>query len=123
MILKSCGIADVIASSEGGRNHKCAMEFAKRKMELIKSGNTLNVDSMALWNTIELELLEGQKLQGVVTCDEVIECVDYFSQQKRDGIEEKIQVPLYPLFHRIHNIARKNADPRSLCMWNKEMIN
>ncbi|CAD2091412.1 glycerol-3-phosphate dehydrogenase, putative [Plasmodium vinckei lentum] len=48
--LDSCGVADIIATCLGGRNVKCATEFAVRNGQ----------DS---WDKIESELLNGQKLQ------------------------------------------------------------
>lgn len=53
---ESCGIADVIASSLGGRNYRVSVEY-------VKTGKSINV--------LEDELLKGQKLQGPPTAAEV----------------------------------------------------
>ncbi|KAA8492338.1 Glycerol-3-phosphate dehydrogenase NAD(+) [Porphyridium purpureum] len=59
---EACGVADLIATCSGGRNHKVAMEFAKR-------GGSDSFD------TLEAELLHGQKLQGTLTSHEVQSCL------------------------------------------------
>jgi len=46
---ESCGLADLIATCFSGRNRKCAEHF-------VRTGKN--------WDEIELELLNGQKLQG-----------------------------------------------------------
>jgi glycerol-3-phosphate dehydrogenase (NAD+) len=48
---ESCGMADLITTCYGGRNRKCAEQFAKHK-------------GKKPWEEIEAELLNGQKLQG-----------------------------------------------------------
>lgn len=53
---ESCGLADVIASSFGGRNRKVAEA-------LVKSDKSIH--------EIEEELLKGQKMQGPPTAEEV----------------------------------------------------
>jgi glycerol-3-phosphate dehydrogenase (NAD+) len=55
-ILSSCGFGDVVASSYGGRNRKCAEAFAK-------TGKT--------FAELEAEMLNGQKLAGIVSAEEV----------------------------------------------------
>lgn len=52
----SAGVADLITTSFGGRNRKCAEAF-------VKTGKT--------FDQLEEELLDGQKLQGTVTSEEI----------------------------------------------------
>ena len=66
-ILESCGIADVIATSFGGRNRKCAAEYARLRKEGISDPS---------WDDIEAGILNGQKMQGLGTLDEVVQWVD-----------------------------------------------
>lgn len=54
----SCGLADLIATCEGGRNQRVAKAFAEMNGE-----KTLG--------QLEEEMLKGQKLQGELTSDEV----------------------------------------------------
>uniref|UniRef100_C5H3W1 Glycerol-3-phosphate dehydrogenase [NAD(+)] n=1 Tax=Dunaliella viridis TaxID=140095 RepID=C5H3W1_9CHLO len=61
---ESCGVADLIASSYGGRNRKVAEEWARRRNE---------GDEVVTFETLERDMLSGQKLQGVLTSDEVQE--------------------------------------------------
>jgi len=75
---ESCGVADLITSCSGGRNHRCA--------------------KMAVEEGIKIELIEerelnGQKLQGTSTAKEVN------SFLKKRGLEAE-----YPLFTAVFNI-------------------
>ncbi|SCN25532.1 glycerol-3-phosphate dehydrogenase, putative [Plasmodium berghei] len=88
--LDSCGVADVIATCLGGRNVKCATEFAFRNGQ----------DS---WDKIESELLNGQKLQGVYTSKEI-----YKILENRDLKSE------FPLFSIIYEIAFGYKHPSSI---------
>jgi len=56
--LESCGVADLITTCFGGRNRKCAEAFVRGK-------------GAKTWETIEKELLNGQKLQGTLTAQEI----------------------------------------------------
>lgn len=85
---ESCGLADLIATCFSGRNRKCAEHF-------IRTGKN--------WDEIELELLNGQKLQGVLTAFEVYEIIKYFKLQK-----------FFPFFTRIKEISRKEKAPYSI---------
>ncbi|KAL7492136.1 hypothetical protein ACHAWT_001339 [Skeletonema menzelii] len=67
--MESCGVADLITTCYGGRNRKCADEFAKRR-----GGELTYLDSercTKLWSEIESEMLNGQKLQGTLAAQEV----------------------------------------------------
>jgi len=55
---EACGVADLIATCYGGRNHWIAQEYAQRH------GTTS-------FEQLERDLLKGQKLQGVLTSFEV----------------------------------------------------
>jgi len=81
-LLESCGVADLIATAYGGRNHKCAVEF-------VKSGKD--------WDTIEKEL-NGQKLQGTVAAREVHKLLEMRHETKR-----------FPMMTTIYLISEKQA--------------
>eukprot|EP01041_Mallomonas_annulata_P004718 gene4718-9362_t len=93
-IFNSCGVADVIASCYGGRNRRCAKEFAER---------CIRGDLEANWSVIEDQLLGGQRLQGLDTCDAVYEYLG------RKELRHE-----FPLFCRIFQIAHKEASPDML---------
>lgn len=73
---ESCGVADLITSCNGGRNHKCAKLSVQKKRPI---------------EEIEAEELNGQKLQGTSTASEVNEYL------KRRGLEAE-----FPLFTAVH---------------------
>ena len=88
-MLESCGVADLIATSFGGRNRKCAHEYARLK----KEGQDPS------WEKIEAEILNGQKMQGLGTLDEVVQWVDAMGCQAE-----------FPLIYNIHGISRNGKD-------------
>ncbi|KAF8472812.1 NAD-dependent glycerol-3-phosphate dehydrogenase N-terminus-domain-containing protein [Kalaharituber pfeilii] len=77
---ESCGVADLITSCNGGRNHKCA------KM-MVETGRKIQ--------EIEEEVLNGQKLQGTSTAREVNEFL------KQRGLEGE-----FPLFTAVYKILQ-----------------
>ncbi|OQV14754.1 Glycerol-3-phosphate dehydrogenase [NAD(+)], cytoplasmic [Hypsibius exemplaris] len=87
--LESCGIADVITSSYGGRNRKVAAAFAANPDKTIKD--------------LEAEMLNGQLLQGPGTAEEVNL---FLKQTKREGE--------FPLFTAVHQICRKEIPVQAL---------
>lgn len=89
---ESAGVADLITTCFGGRNRKCAEAFAR-------AGG----GGKAMFDKIEAELLNGQKLQGVLTSDEVHEVL------VRRGIEKQ-----FPLFHTINRIVNGKIAPAKL---------
>lgn len=150
-MLHSCGVADLVASAFGGRNRLCAEEFARRAMAFdgCKSSGNLethstqckpldsNSSNICSWDVIEKELLGGQKLQGLGTCDEVMECLRLktaLEQQSSthgdasaglndddDGNDLQLREPFsskFVLLRRIHGIARKAMHPSTLFAWN-----
>ncbi|CAG9476711.1 glycerol-3-phosphate dehydrogenase, putative [Plasmodium vivax] len=88
--LDSCGLADLITTCLGGRNLKCAREFATRN----------GVDS---WDQIEMELLNGQKLQGIHTAKEVYGVLEHHKLKNE-----------FPLFRTIYEIAFRQKNPSSI---------
>jgi glycerol-3-phosphate dehydrogenase (NAD+) len=58
---ESCGMADLVATCFGGRNRKCGEAF-------VRTGKS--------FAALEEELLKGQKLQGTVTAQEVVEVLN-----------------------------------------------
>eukprot|EP00980_Cylindrotheca_fusiformis_P001946 scaffold442_cov110-Cylindrotheca_fusiformis.AAC.13 len=85
---ESCGMADLITTCFGGRNRLCAEEFAKR------ISADPSQDCIELWNSIEQDLLNGQKLQGTDTTR------DMFSAIEAEGVLDE-----FPLMSTIHAIA------------------
>ncbi|KAK6344092.1 glycerol-3-phosphate dehydrogenase [Orbilia brochopaga] len=75
---QSCGVADLITSCAGGRNHRCAK---------------LSVEQGRPIEEIEREVLNGQKLQGTLTAKEVYEFLS-----ARGKAEE------FPLMTAVHRI-------------------
>ncbi|XP_037945667.1 glycerol-3-phosphate dehydrogenase [NAD(+)], cytoplasmic-like isoform X2 [Teleopsis dalmanni] len=76
---ESCGVADLITTCYGGRNRKVSEAFVKTGLTIAQ---------------LETELLNGQKLQGPATAEEV----NYMLKNK--GLEDK-----FPLFTAIHKIC------------------
>ncbi|PGH34344.1 glycerol-3-phosphate dehydrogenase (NAD+) [[Emmonsia] crescens] len=85
---ESCGVADLITSCNGGRNHRCA----KLSME-----RGLSVDE------VEKQELNGQMLQGTLTAKEV----NMFLRNK--GLEEE-----FPLFTTVYRILNGEAQVEDL---------
>lgn len=85
---ESCGIADLITSSYGGRNRKVGEA-------LVSSGKSLD--------ELETELLGGQKLQGPATAKEVY----HFIESR--GIHAD-----FPLFVSVYRICYEGRDARLL---------
>ncbi|GFE53657.1 NAD-dependent glycerol-3-phosphate dehydrogenase [Babesia ovis] len=90
VVFESAGVADLITTCIGGRNVRCAAEFAKH-------------GGKKSWNDIEREMLGGQKLQGTSTCEEVYHVL------KANNIEAE-----FPLFVVTYKIAHMGADPNDL---------
>jgi len=90
---ESCGVADLITTCFGGRNRKCAEAFAASRV---------NGENRS-WEEIETELLSGQKLQGVLTAEEIYPLIELH------GLEAKL-----PLICATYKIACKGAHPKVL---------
>jgi glycerol-3-phosphate dehydrogenase (NAD+) len=70
---ESCGMADLITTCYAGRNRKCAEAYARQRQAEVKSGQAITHDEKqceAMWQKIEVDLLNGQKLQGTLTTKE-----------------------------------------------------
>merc|ERR1712192_49899 len=87
--LESCGLADLVTTCFGGRNFKCAKAFAEQPDKSCAE--------------IEEELLQGQKLQGTGTCEEIVSVLE--KNEMTDG---------FPLIMAIHDIVRKTKQPQEL---------
>lgn len=104
--LDSAGYADVITTCFGGkrlftlrykvichqlgRNVRCAAEFVRRK-------------GRDDWSKIEADLLNGQKLQGQLTCEEVYHVIEH----------NKLH-DMFPMFTTIYKISFEGMAPESL---------
>lgn len=58
---ESCGVADLITTCYGGRNRRVSEAFVKTGKSIVE---------------LENEMLNGQKLQGYQTCDEVVKMLN-----------------------------------------------
>uniref|UniRef100_B4XU25 Glycerol-3-phosphate dehydrogenase [NAD(+)] n=1 Tax=Triatoma infestans TaxID=30076 RepID=B4XU25_TRIIF len=85
---ESCGIADLITTCYGGRNRRLAEQF-------VITGKS--------FDELEKELLNGQKLQGPITAEEV----NYMLENKQ--LETK-----FPLFTAVNRISKKMIKPEEL---------
>jgi glycerol-3-phosphate dehydrogenase (NAD+) len=98
--MESCGLADLITTCYGGRNRKCAEEFARRQLSsLCVTKDNLEVQ----WNEIEAKLLEGQKLQGIST-----------AQQVYQFLESRNWINSFPLMGKIYSIALEGKPIHSI---------
>jgi len=119
-LFESCGIADLIATCFGGRNRKCAEEFARRRLDREKNAKngemskSEGVDLQSIWKDIEENLLEGQKLQGILTLDEIYKCLEKDSDESGNSILRR-----FPLLERIYDISRRGASVTTLYDWIK----
>lgn len=84
----SAGVADLITTSFGGRNRKCAEAF-------VKTGKS--------FEELEEELLDGQKLQGTITTKEIYEFLE--ARGRVDG---------YPLFEKVYRISFEGLDVKAM---------
>jgi glycerol-3-phosphate dehydrogenase (NAD+) len=90
---ESCGVADLITTCFAVRNRKCAEAFAASRVD----GKGRD------WEELESELLNGQKLQGVLTAMEIYPLIELH------GLE-----PQLPLICATYKIACKGAYPKVL---------
>merc|ERR1712078_465237 len=93
VFLESCGVADLITTCFAGRNRKCAEAFAANRAA---GGNRP-------WEDIETELLDGQKLQGTLTAQEIMPLI------KINGLQAKL-----PLLCAIYDISFNDQPPETL---------
>lgn len=87
--LESCGVADLITTCFGGRNRRVSEQFVLHpEKSLIQ---------------LEEELLQGQKLQGPQTAQEVYEL-----------LESRNHLDKFPLFVGTHKILLRQVKPEAL---------
>jgi len=105
--LESCGIADLITTCYSGRNRKCAQAFAQERCKARTSRDTYTHEPekkcLELWSNLEKELLNGQKLQGTLTCEEV-----YMILKSRGLLDQ------FPLLKVIYEISFLGKDIKSI---------
>jgi len=85
---ESCGVADLITTCYGGRNRKVAEAF-------VTTGKSIE--------QLEKEMLDGQKLQGPPTAEEV----NFMLKNKK--MEDR-----FPLFTAVHRICTKEIEVTQL---------
>ncbi|CDS06950.1 hypothetical protein LRAMOSA09473 [Lichtheimia ramosa] len=85
---ESCGVADLITTCSAGRNRKVAEAFAKTGQPIEK---------------LEAELLNGQKLQGTLTAQEV-----------HEFLSARGMVDQFPLFHTVYRIIYEGLDTQAI---------
>jgi glycerol-3-phosphate dehydrogenase (NAD(+)) len=85
---ESCGVADLITTCYGGRNRRLSEAFVLTNKS---------------FDELEKEMLNGQRLQGPQTADEV------YTLLKKRGLEEQ-----FPLFTAVSLIGRHEIKPQSL---------
>ncbi|GAA5828494.1 hypothetical protein JCM3770_002287, partial [Rhodotorula araucariae] len=75
-------------TSFGGRNRKCAEAF-------VTTGKS--------FDELEAELLNGQRLQGVITAEEIYGFLK--ARNRLDG---------YPLFEKVYLICKREMEPKAI---------
>mmetsp|Transcript_6236 Transcript_6236/g.9563 ORF Transcript_6236/g.9563 Transcript_6236/m.9563 type:complete len:151 (-) Transcript_6236:182-634(-) len=85
----SCGIADVITTCYGGRNRRVAEQFVKEPEKTFAQ--------------LEEEMLNGQKLQGVLTAAEV-----------NEFLSSNAHLDTFPLFTQVHKICQREEPPSTI---------
>lgn len=100
-LLQSCGMADLITTCYGGRNRKCAEAFAKQALE--QEQLLTETECLSTWSRLEKEMLNGQKLQGTLTCQEAVMVLE-----SRGMLDE------FPLIKTIHQISFKGKDIQNI---------
>ena len=95
---QSCGMADLITTCYGGRNRKCAEAYARART---REGNNKHSQEQwneqacsSLWTKLESDLLQGQKLQGTLTCQEAFTV-----------LSSRNMLGQFPLLRTIHDIS------------------
>ncbi|KAG2432760.1 hypothetical protein HYH02_012893 [Chlamydomonas schloesseri] len=97
--LECCGVGDLVATCIGGRNRRVAEAWTRSAVEAAAAeGN--GPASGRSWAELEAELLKGQKLQGVLTSNEVQQIL------RTRGWEAH-----YPLFTTINRIINGHLPP------------
>ncbi|TKY63164.1 Glycerol-3-phosphate dehydrogenase of NAD(+) [Spatholobus suberectus] len=89
-LFESCGVADLITTCLGGRNRKVAEAYAR-------NGGNRSFDEL------EAEMLSGQRLQGVLTAQEVHEV-----------LRDRGCLRMFPLFTAVHAISTGRLPPSAI---------
>ena len=85
---ESAGVADLITTCSGGRNHRCAKLSVERGISI---------------EEVEAQELNGQKIQGTLTAVEVNKFL------KTQGMEKD-----FPLFTAVYNILQGKVKPQEI---------
>jgi hypothetical protein len=105
------------ATCHGGRNRKVSEEFGRRLLAMAPTfdaevkeveENSKKKQLKMLWNQVEKDVLNGQKMQGLGTLLEVINCLDdyqlKFDCDLKHGNHNHYN-GRFPLFYRIFEIS------------------
>eukprot|EP00928_Gymnodinium_smaydae_P071046 TRINITY_DN5472_c0_g1_i2.p1 TRINITY_DN5472_c0_g1~~TRINITY_DN5472_c0_g1_i2.p1 ORF type:complete len:435 (+),score=109.43 TRINITY_DN5472_c0_g1_i2:53-1306(+) len=90
---ESAGVADLVTTCYGGRNRKCAEAYAK----------SYAAGKPESWADIESRLLNGQKLQGTLTVEELFPII------RENHLEE-----MMPLHVAVHAVAFEGRAPETI---------
>merc|ERR1719352_341976 len=71
---ESCGVADLITTCFGGRNRKCAAAFAESRTK---------GQAPRSWEEIETTMLNGQKIQGTLTAQEIMPLIKHHKLESK----------------------------------------
>lgn len=95
---QSCGVADLITTCYSGRNYKCAKVFGSNRQaaeEVVWNEEKCQQE----WTSIENSLLNGQKLQGTLTSQEIYAI-----------LSSRNLLTYFPLMNVIYKIAFEGKD-------------